>query len=138
MWVCSGVHKPARLATVCKSWNQLLSAPSEVWHTVELTGSRAGATSAQQLEGSGLVAWLLQRRSAIRDITFKRMPVLFRHLHLSETIWCSVDLLQALESDRDVLLSYEFCQACSLGNEGRRTADLWFVHSLYCRLGTTR
>ena len=71
-------HKPARLAMVCKAWNVLLAAPSEVWHTVELSGSRApapGAGAAQQLEGSGVLAWLLQRRTAIRDITFKRLPV---------------------------------------------------------------
>ncbi len=101
----SGQHKPAKLALVCKSWNQLLAAPSEVWRTVELAGSRApmgGSTAAQQLEGGGLLAWLLQRRSAIRDITFRRMPVL-AHLPMPlprpASPVCSGWKTQALHSD---------------------------------------
>lgn len=68
---------PARYASVCSRWNDLLADSSEVWKECVLTSTRKPPP--QQVEGpeetGAMLAWLVRRCTGIESITFRKFKV---------------------------------------------------------------
>ena len=71
---------PARYASVCSRWNDLLADSSEVWKECVLTCTRKPALPPMhQVEGpeetAAMLAWLVRRCMSMESVTFRNFKV---------------------------------------------------------------
>jgi hypothetical protein len=71
-WQC---RQPARYASVCSHWNDLLAGNSEVWKDCVLSSTYTVQRRGELVDVGTMLNWLVRRCTSIESITFRKYKV---------------------------------------------------------------